>query len=251
MTGRIVCASLFLPYTVDFELSRDKKSRLTASSAAAPHTAESIPPPPAPAANTNGSATPPAVMPPPLAAAANVPNLIDSLAAQQPGTANKPAKTTESAVTTEEEKLFDFKQPEQLVQPRSKMQREQELRKLAPLSVSTHQLHRRRPSLDSATVFDNAPWTVKPSIAGNIGLWNAINSIRDNRREQCVWIGTLGMPTDPLSRQTREKIRTTFIMEHDCYPIMPSDAEFEGHYNQYCKQVHNGKKMPLPHGIFF
>ncbi|KAI7851898.1 glycosyltransferase family 20-domain-containing protein [Circinella umbellata] len=52
-----------------------------------------------------------------------------------------------------------------------------------------------------------------------------------------MWVGTLGMSTDLLSQQTRGNIRSTMIMEYDSIPIMPSDSEFEGHYNRYCKQV--------------
>ncbi|ORY94728.1 glycosyltransferase family 20-domain-containing protein [Syncephalastrum racemosum] len=214
MTERVLVASLFLPYTVNFQLPRDKKSRYAVPSA---NPTADPPLPESDTANPPGSSTNDVV-----------PNLIQSLQATvtAPSLQNEPVS---------KEDLFEYQTPEQLVQPKSKAQREEDMKKLAPLMITQH-LHRRRPSLDSATVFDNAPWTIKPCISGNIGLQNALNSIKDTYG-QCVWFGTLGMPTDPLSRKTRDDIRSTFIMDHAMHPVMPSDSDFEGAYNRYCKQV--------------
>lgn len=231
MTGRVLCASLFLPYTVDFELSKDKRSRYVLLSPSASRRGSlmgsaSIVPAPTSIPPTNDNTRP---------------NLIDSLAAHTAtanGNSNGPPPTTAAAMTEKEEQeerqqekeknLFDFKTPETLVQPKSK--RERDLKK--KLLCSTHS---RQYSIDAATVFNEAPWTVKPCIAGNIGLQNAIRSLGNSNR--VMWIGTLGMSTEALSQKTRETIRSTFIAQHDSYPVMPSDTEFEGHYDRYCKQV--------------
>ncbi|KAI9496750.1 glycosyltransferase family 20-domain-containing protein [Zychaea mexicana] len=238
--GRVLCTSLFLPYTVDFQIAKDKKSRYTAALTAA--SANNNQPPIIGATGAPGAAT------------TCEPNtLIDSLAAQQHqqqpslGAALTTTETTLEATsvstttplsadeeTDQEGVVFDFKKPEQLIQPKSKAQREEDLKRL-PALQALH--HRRQNSIDSPSVFDEAPWTVKPGIAGNIGLHNAMVSIRDQIDKKCMWVGTLGMSTDPLSQQTRGKIQSTMIMEHDSYPVMPSDAEFECHYNRYCKQV--------------
>ncbi|PHZ17998.1 putative alpha,alpha-trehalose phosphate synthase subunit TPS3 [Rhizopus microsporus ATCC 52813] len=168
---RVVVATLFLPWTVDFELAEKKrKDRLIAKT------------------EEKNNAKP---------------NLIQSLAQhKQP----KDAK----------EELFDFKEPEKLVQPRSKQQREEEIK--------------------NAKAFADAPWSVKPTVAGNIGLNNALFSIQD-QLESLVWVGTLGMSTDALLKKTKEEINSTFESRYNTYPVMPSDTTFDGHYNQYCKQV--------------
>ncbi|KAI8363928.1 glycosyl transferase [Blakeslea trispora] len=153
----------------------------------------------------------------------NTLNLIQSLAKQQQEKSTEPP----------EEGLFDFKKPEKLVQPRSKQEREEEIRKLVPLlSVQS-----RRPSLETTQqAFADAPWSVKPCSVGNIGLNNALFSIRD-QLDQLAWVGTLGMSTDSLSDKTKQQICTTFHQQYHAYPVMPTDSLFDGHYNQYCKQV--------------
>lgn len=189
---RVVVATLFLPYTVDFHV-KEKKKRIVTS----PTTPDT-----------------PTV----------IPNLLQSLAKHQ---LKEDGKT--------KDQLFDFTQPEQLVQPRSKQQREEEIRKLTPL-LSVIPTQSRRPSLDSAQVFADAPWSVKPCSSGNIGLNNALFSIQDQLHD-LAWVGTLGMPTDPLSEKTRDEIHATFTDKYNAYPVMPSDSVFDGHYNRYCKQV--------------
>lgn len=188
-TKRVVVATLFLPYTVDFEL-QEKKRRATITAKDTPK---------------------------------NTLNLIQSLAKQQQEKSTEPP----------EEGLFDFKKPEKLVQPRSKQEREEEIRKLVPLlSVQS-----RRPSLETTQqAFADAPWSVKPCSVGNIGLNNALFSIRD-QLDQLAWVGTLGMSTDSLSDKTKQQICTTFHQQYHAYPVMPTDSLFDGHYNQYCKQV--------------
>lgn len=196
---RVVVATLFLPYTVDFELQDKKKRGFSTNSKANLVEADS------PAIKANDVVT----------------NLIQSLAKHQQ--------------KEEKEALFDFTKPEKFVQPRSKQQRQEEIRKLAPL-LSVIPSQSRRPSIDSAQVFADAPWSAKPCSGGNIGLNNALFSIKD-RLSNLAWVGTLGMPTDPLSEKTKDEIHATFQGRYNSYPVMPSDIVFDGHYNQYCKQV--------------
>ncbi|KAI8084885.1 glycosyltransferase family 20-domain-containing protein [Halteromyces radiatus] len=80
-------------------------------------------------------------------------------------------------------------------------------------------------------------WEIKPCISGNIGLQNAIHSVR-HRLNQLVWVGTLGTSSmDCLSKSAKENITSTLINKYDSYPIIPNDAVFDGHYNRYCKQI--------------
>lgn len=212
---RVVVATLYLPWTVDFEL-QDKKKRVfgTKPTTTSTTTKNEVPP------------TTPATADPAL-----VTNLISSLAQHQ----HLDKKQSDA--------LFDFTKPEQLIQPRSKQQRQEEIRKLTPL-LSVIPSQSRRPSIDSAQVFADAPWSVKPCSGGNIGLNNALFSIQD-RLQSVAWVGTLGMPTDPLSKKTKDEIHATFNGRYNAYPVMPSDIVFDGHYNQYCKQV----KHRLAYGI--
>ncbi|KAI9323686.1 glycosyltransferase family 20-domain-containing protein [Dichotomocladium elegans] len=231
--GRVLCTSLFLPYTIDFQLAKDKKNRhglpITPPS---PRTA--LPPMAATAVIPNAGH---------VATDTQTPNLIASLQKHQVSArknADAPSALPSSTKARDDDQLFDFKEPEKLVQPKSKAQREKDLSKRLPLLISTQQQqhHRRRKaSIDSASAFDEAPWTVRPCIAGNIGLHNALLSVRDKLDKKCMWIGTLGMSTDSLSQKTRGDIRSTMVMEYDSYPVMSTDAEFEGHYDGYCKQV--------------
>ncbi|KAM3586532.1 Trehalose-6-P synthase/phosphatase complex subunit [Umbelopsis sp. WA50703] len=200
---RVLIASLFLPYTVDFHLSKDKAKNYTK-----PQVDQ-------------------------VATSVATPNLIETLAAQQNPSARAPP------TPGLEDKLFDFRNdtPSQpLVQPKSRSRQAEVKKKLPSLNTSQPKVLQRRKSLDSARVFAEAPWTIEPCKAGNIGLQNAINSVAPQLKKH-VWIGTLGMPTETLEDKTRADIKTRFITEHDCYPVMAPDAEFEGHYEHYCKQV--------------
>ncbi|KAG0207707.1 hypothetical protein BGX28_001104 [Mortierella sp. GBA30] len=94
----------------------------------------------------------------------------------------------------------------------------------------------RRPSLDSAKVFAEAPWTVEKANAGNIGLHNAVNSIQGQLAKR-IWIGTLGMATDMLPDRTRGDIKAELALNHGSIPVFVNDLDFEGHYHQFCKQI--------------
>ncbi|KAI9020225.1 glycosyltransferase family 20-domain-containing protein [Phycomyces nitens] len=168
--NRVVIASLFLPCTIDFQ-----------------HPA----PPKAPVFTVEKPALP---------TPAGVPNLIDTLAAQQRPSAPLPVEPTP---------FFDLQTPK--------------------ADVSTP-----RP-IDSADLA-NAEWTVRPLSTGNIGLQNAIQATR-HRIDKLLWVGTLAISTDQLSANQRQDITSTLMNDHNCCPVMPTDSEIEGHYDRYCKQV--------------
>ncbi|CAO3631256.1 unnamed protein product [Cunninghamella echinulata] len=80
-------------------------------------------------------------------------------------------------------------------------------------------------------------WHIKPCVSGNIGLQNAICSVR-HRLNKIAWVGTLGTSSmDHLSQNAKQDITNTLISKYESYPIIPNDAVFHGHYNRYCKQT--------------
>ncbi|KAF9134720.1 hypothetical protein BGW39_006143 [Mortierella sp. 14UC] len=107
------------------------------------------------------------------------------------------------------------------------------------LSILTHphkHTPQRRSSIDSAKVFAEAAWTVEKANGGNIGLYNAVNSIQGQLTKQ-IWVGTLGMATDSLPDSTRGDIKAELALNHSSIPVFVNDLDFEGHYHQYCKQI--------------
>ncbi|ORX50874.1 hypothetical protein DM01DRAFT_324296 [Hesseltinella vesiculosa] len=90
---------------------------------------------------------------------------------------------------------------------------------------------------ETTNEMDTVKWSIKPAIAGNIGLQNAIHSV-SHRLKQHTWVGTLGkVELDPLSSTTKDKIAATLQQQYQSYAILPPDDVFDGHYNHYCKQV--------------
>ncbi|KAI9197114.1 glycosyltransferase family 20-domain-containing protein [Polychytrium aggregatum] len=81
-----------------------------------------------------------------------------------------------------------------------------------------------------------ANYHVGPSTLGNIGLQNAVNSLKDQIRSK-VWIGSLGTSTESYSDDFKSAITQKLTTEYESMPVFLSDEEVEGHYNQFCKQV--------------
>jgi trehalose 6-phosphate synthase complex regulatory subunit len=204
---RVVVVSLFLPYTVTFNIDKDKEFKYS--------------------------------RPVDINLTVPKPNLIEGLAAKRadgPNTSNQQI----------EDPLFSTKTPasQQVstnwTQPRSRAQKSEfDNKRLPTLPLSSAQ--KRRVSIDnSSNIFAEAPWAVESCTQGNIGLQNAINSVAHNLTKR-VWVGTLGMPTDTLTDKTRDDIRVKLMTEYDSISVFVADHDFEGHYNQFCKQVCNFK----------
>ncbi|KAJ2483038.1 Trehalose-6-P synthase/phosphatase complex subunit [Coemansia sp. RSA 2320] len=71
---------------------------------------------------------------------------------------------------------------------------------------------------------------------GNIGLFNAVNASLDLFAER-VWIGELGISTDGWSEERKTAVSNKLLDEVETYPVFVSDAEFEGHYGRFSKQL--------------
>ncbi|PKC74143.1 hypothetical protein RhiirA1_516604 [Rhizophagus irregularis] len=202
---RVVVVSLFLPYTASFDIGKDKEYKYS--------------------------------RPVDINLTVPKPNLIEGLAAKRADGPASPIQQVEDPIN----KLFPSKVPTtppqtltSLTQPRSRAQNSGIDKKLSP-SISSF-TRKRRVSIDSSNIFAEAPWTIEPCTQGNIGLQNAINSVAHNLTKR-VWVGTLGMPTDTLTDKTRVDIRAKLTTEYDSIPVIVPDHDFEGHYNQFCKQV--------------
>ncbi|KAJ2332062.1 Trehalose-6-P synthase/phosphatase complex subunit, partial [Coemansia sp. RSA 2671] len=71
---------------------------------------------------------------------------------------------------------------------------------------------------------------------GNIGLFNAVNASLDLFAER-VWIGELGISTEGWSEERKTAVSNKLLDEVETYPVFVSDAEFEGHYGRFSKQL--------------
>ncbi|KAK3192311.1 Trehalose-6-P synthase/phosphatase complex subunit [Lecanicillium sp. MT-2017a] len=113
----------------------------------------------------------------------------------------------------------------------------QKARELGRRGVLQPRPHLRSDSHDR--VFTSAPWKVVNADQGNGGLRNAVNAAsRDGKLGDCMWIGTLGMPTDALDgTQQKQDIEDTLATEYDMLTVFCSDKDFDGHYSHFCKQI--------------
>ncbi|KAI3177573.1 CAZyme family GT20 [Penicillium roqueforti] len=84
----------------------------------------------------------------------------------------------------------------------------------------------------------NAEWVVKAAEQGHGGLQNAIHAAENSSLlKNKTWVGTLGMPTDSLADSTRTDIAETLQDVYDSLTVFVSDNEFEGHYTHFCRAV--------------
>ncbi|RAH75137.1 trehalose-6-phosphate synthase [Aspergillus aculeatinus CBS 121060] len=81
-------------------------------------------------------------------------------------------------------------------------------------------------------------WVVKAAEQGNGGLRNAINAAEEaGMLTDKMWVGTLGMPTDSLKDETRASISEALEDEFESLTVFVNDSEFEGHYTHFCRAV--------------
>ncbi|KAJ5959865.1 uncharacterized protein N7479_007015 [Penicillium vulpinum] len=92
--------------------------------------------------------------------------------------------------------------------------------------------------LSTRVSLSNADWVVKAAEQGHGGLQNAIHAAeKSGLLEDKTWVGTLGMPTDSLVDSTRTDIAETLQDMYDSLTVFVSDNEFEGHYTHFCRAV--------------
>ncbi|KAI9038538.1 trehalose-6-phosphate synthase [Aspergillus affinis] len=87
-------------------------------------------------------------------------------------------------------------------------------------------------------LLSDVDWTVKAAEQGNGGLRNAVNAAeKAGILSDKMWVGTLGMPTDSLKDETRSNISETLEDEYESITVFVGDHEFEGHYSHFCHSV--------------
>ncbi|KAH1433435.1 hypothetical protein LV164_002097 [Aspergillus fumigatus] len=81
-------------------------------------------------------------------------------------------------------------------------------------------------------------WVVKAAEQGNGGLRNAVYAAAEaGILTNKMWVGTLGMPTDLLKDATRASISETLEDEYESLTVFVRDSEFDGHYTHFCRSV--------------
>ena len=91
--------------------------------------------------------------------------------------------------------------------------------------------HQRRFSADNH-------YTIERARIGNGGLWNAIDAVSvSGLLHEKTWVGTLGMPTDDLEDHIKETISELLEDDYESLTVFVEDGDFDGHYERYCKTI--------------
>ncbi|KAJ5178077.1 Trehalose-phosphatase [Penicillium coprophilum] len=86
--------------------------------------------------------------------------------------------------------------------------------------------------------FSKAEWTIETAEQGNGGLRNAVRSATDaGALDNMMWVGTVGMPTDVLASHTRRDIAEKLEDEYGSLTVFVNDGDFDGHYTHFCKTI--------------
>ncbi|PGH27828.1 trehalose-phosphatase [Polytolypa hystricis UAMH7299] len=110
----------------------------------------------------------------------------------------------------------------------------------APPMLKKMQSHitRAEPVVEEAPSFTEASWDIVPSEQGNGGLRNAVLSAIDaNHLTDMFWVGTLGMPTDALDEHTRNEIAEKLEVDHESLTVYVDDNDLDAHYLHFCKTI--------------
>lgn len=96
----------------------------------------------------------------------------------------------------------------------------------------------KRRSSASERPFQGKSWHIEKTDQGNGGLKNAVEAaITAGTLDDKTWVGTLGFPTDELDDSVKVAIEGRLREDCDSIVAFPSDKDFDGHYNHYCKEV--------------
>ncbi|WBW70772.1 alpha,alpha-trehalose-phosphate synthase [Schizosaccharomyces osmophilus] len=95
----------------------------------------------------------------------------------------------------------------------------------------------RRMTFD-AEAWKKISYRILPNSYGNASFYNAIHAAdRTGKFGEHVFIGTSGVPTDSLPDMVKQKISDDYLTSHNSIVVYPSDTDFVGHYNHYCKNI--------------
>lgn len=92
--------------------------------------------------------------------------------------------------------------------------------------------------IPKSSLFDQSPWKVVMAAKGNGSLIKAVKlAAEDGTIHSRKWVGTLAIPTDEVSQTMTRDIATTLSQDYNCEAIFPSNEMFAGHYKSFCKQM--------------
>ena len=83
----------------------------------------------------------------------------------------------------------------------------------------------------------SSEWTVEPAVQGNAALSNALQAAKDAGvlEGDVHYFGTLGFPTDTLSKSKRDGISDHLENDYSTHAVFVTDKDFDGHYAHFCK----------------
>lgn len=111
---------------------------------------------------------------------------------------------------------------------------------VAALNNTQAKVNRRQRSrtVSQDRTFTEQNYTVEKALIGNGGLYNAIDAVAEaGILEEKTWVGTLGCPTDALDDHMKSNISEKLENDYDTLAVYVSDSDLNGHYEHYCKTI--------------
>jgi trehalose 6-phosphate synthase complex regulatory subunit len=85
---------------------------------------------------------------------------------------------------------------------------------------------------------NDSQYTIERARIGNGGLWNAIDAVSESGLlTEKTWVGTLGMPTDDLDEHLKESIAERLEDDYESLSVMVEDGDFDAAYERYSKTI--------------
>jgi trehalose 6-phosphate synthase complex regulatory subunit len=115
--------------------------------------------------------------------------------------------------------------------------KEKAIRAAAASAIKHHRRQRTRTTSHERR-FSHNDYAVERATLGNGGLYNAIDAaVEAGICEEKTWVGTLGCPVDVLEDHMKQNIAEKLESDHDCLTVYASDSDLNGHYEHYCKTI--------------
>ena len=105
-------------------------------------------------------------------------------------------------------------------------------------TANKNQRRQRTRTVSHERRFSTDNFEVDRAPLGNGGLYNAIDAATEaGICDEKTWVGTLGCPVDVLDDHMKETIAEKLEGDHDCLTVYVSDSDLNGHYEHYCKTI--------------
>ncbi|ETN38358.1 trehalose-phosphatase [Cyphellophora europaea CBS 101466] len=103
---------------------------------------------------------------------------------------------------------------------------------------ATRTTRERSRTSSSERKFNEENFTIQNARRGNGGLFNVINTVSDaGLLSEKTWVGTLGMPTDALQDHVKSTIAERLEDDYESLVVYISDGDADGHYEHFCKTI--------------